>query len=620
MSDKHASLETRLADAQSPYDKLVAMTDLAWELRYHDPQRSKSLIKEALERVDSADLEIVERHNIIANVDRNNAHFDYLDSAFSEAIAHAGAALGIYESTYQLTNQIRTLSTLSVVYMQLGDFSAALQHGIRQLEISEALEDQASIVNGLNRIGVIYSLMGNYEQALEQYALCLPFYEANNDLNGQARIYNNCLIEYQNLEQHDKALEAGLKSLTLFKAADNLFGRSRIHGNLVRLYTKLDDYENAVQHGDLALSLADQLDNKEHIMVTSLYVGQMHSAIGNFDQAVTYIQTALSIAEETQSRTYQYECHQSLAAVYKNAEDFQRALFHYETFHTLKEAVFDEENTTKIRNLEVSFRTRAAQYEAEMYRHRNAELEALRQQDRVYFERLSEMKDELLRTASHDLKSPLSTLSMLVFALKANPSLDDDGLALAGQIDHQIERMREFVISVLDLAKLETGRAMSIEPLPMVRYVASIVQDYQPLAAKKQISLQFESGEEEIVAKFDPSQIRRVIENLLANAIKFTPPNGEIFVSLGATDKAIIAVSDNGIGIPSDAIPHVFDRFYRVEGETHRSVDGSGLGLAIAKAIVEQHDGEIWVESVIGQGTTFKVGLPLAHELSLDTV
>jgi signal transduction histidine kinase len=186
------------------------------------------------------------------------------------------------------------------------------------------------------------------------------------------------------------------------------------------------------------------------------------------------------------------------------------------------------------------------------------------------------------------------------------------------QIDHQIERMREFVIGVLDLAKLETGRALSIEPLPMVHYLRSIVQDFQPRATEKRIGLGFTASDADIVAEFDPVEIRRVVENLLSNAIKFTPSNGEIMVSIDLNDEVIIRVSDTGIGIPQAAIPHVFDRFFRVNNETHRAVDGTGLGLAIAKSIIEQHSGKIWVESVEGQGSTFSFNLQTSSESGAD--
>jgi signal transduction histidine kinase len=207
---------------------------------------------------------------------------------------------------------------------------------------------------------------------------------------------------------------------------------------------------------------------------------------------------------------------------------------------------------------------------------------------------------------------------MLVFMLKSNETLDDAGHELVQQIDHQIERMREFVMGVLDLAKLETGRALSIEPLPMVHYLRSIVQDFQPRANEKQIALGFTASDADIVAEFDPVEIRRVVENLLSNAIKFTPSNGEIMVTIDLNDEVIIRVSDTGVGIPQAAIPHVFDRFFRVNNEAHRAVDGTGLGLAIAKSIIEQHSGKIWVESVEGQGSTFSFNLQTSRESGAD--
>ena len=103
----------------------------------------------------------------------------------------------------------------------------------------------------------------------------------------------------------------------------------------------------------------------------------------------------------------------------------------------------------------------------------------------------------------------------------------------------------------------------------------------------------------------------QVIDNLLSNAIKFTPANGRVELSAAQeADGILIRVADTGIGIPPEAMPRLFERFYRVQRGDHRTIDGTGLGLSIAKAVVEQHQGQIWVESEEGKGSVFYVALP----------
>jgi two-component system phosphate regulon sensor histidine kinase PhoR len=131
------------------------------------------------------------------------------------------------------------------------------------------------------------------------------------------------------------------------------------------------------------------------------------------------------------------------------------------------------------------------------------------------------------------------------------------------------------------------------------------------LTEEKQIELRFE-GSEPVHVVADPVRLRQVVVNLVDNAIKYTSPGGTVSVSSFSMDgKAILEVADTGIGIPQEALPHVFERFYRVDGARSRQLGGTGLGLAIVKSICTAFGGTVSVQSVAESGTTFRVELPL---------
>lgn len=617
MAETIETLEARLQATDNVCEKIDLRNELAWKLRSENVSRCLELTQQAQALVESNACQGIPYQKGIADSLRNLAGYYHYHSDFVQATTLADSAIELYEAIGDLRAQFDPLAILYAVHIQLGNYSAALETCTRRLEICEILDDYSEQPKVLNSIGVMYSLQGQYQQALTYYDRVIPIYEANSDMTGLARLYNNYLVEYQKLADFEKALDYGLKSLSIFEETGNQFGQSRIHGNLNRIYAKQEDFDNAFMHGNKSIELAEQLNHQEHKIINSLYMGQTYTDAGQYTDAISYLDIALNLADQAEMKLWQYQCHRALAQAYKGLGQYDHACNHFEQFHILKEALTTAEGETKLQNLEIRYRTQVAQQEAQFYRERSEELEVQREQDRQYFERLSEMKDEVLRTASHDLKSPLSTLSMLVYVLKGNSSLDDDAQQLIDRINKQIERMRDFVIGVLDLAKLETGRSLSIESLPMVHYLKSIVEDYRPDAEEKQISLTFSAESEDIVGEFDPVEIRRVIENLLSNAIKFTS-SGRVELSVGReNDKVVVSVSDTGLGIPPDAIRFVFDRFYRVESEAHRLIDGSGIGLAIAKTIVDQHNGEIWVESENGKGSTFNFTLQLAHNQSM---
>jgi signal transduction histidine kinase len=142
----------------------------------------------------------------------------------------------------------------------------------------------------------------------------------------------------------------------------------------------------------------------------------------------------------------------------------------------------------------------------------------------------------------------------------------------------------------------------------------SVVEEFRPQAEAKghTLTVRREGMGSALEATADDSRLRQVARNLIGNAIKYTPPGGQVAVTAEARGNTVqVTVQDTGIGIPPADLPHIFDRFYRVQTDATRDIEGNGLGLAIVKAIVEQHAGQIAVESTVGQGSRFSFSLPL---------
>jgi signal transduction histidine kinase len=154
------------------------------------------------------------------------------------------------------------------------------------------------------------------------------------------------------------------------------------------------------------------------------------------------------------------------------------------------------------------------------------------------------------------------------------------------------------------------------EPVPLDEVTRAAVADFQIAAAEAQLTLQTEIASDLPPVCGTPTHLRRVLDNLIENAIKFTPPQGRITVRMKKPreDQILLEVSDTGIGIRSDQQERIFERFYQVDGSAKRRYPGSGLGLALVKEIVETYGGEISVESAVGRGSTFFVTLPTSAQ------
>lgn len=251
-------------------------------------------------------------------------------------------------------------------------------------------------------------------------------------------------------------------------------------------------------------------------------------------------------------------------------------------------------------------------------RDQQRELAALRQNEREHFEQIVALKDDVLRMVSHDLKNPLSSVTVALSYIGdiVHSEVSDDAQETAfyylDVIKHGIDKMRQLITDVLDLASAEQNIEMHREAVPLSQYLAYCVSEMHIAAQEQDISLQIVAPQQDGNISVSLNRFEHVMNNLISNAIKYNQPGGVVELGGSVDEKrAILWVRDDGIGIPADDLPHIFNKFYRVEGSAeHRKRSGTGLGMAIAKAIVDQHGGTLSVESVLGKGTTFTIVLP----------
>jgi two-component system phosphate regulon sensor histidine kinase PhoR len=238
--------------------------------------------------------------------------------------------------------------------------------------------------------------------------------------------------------------------------------------------------------------------------------------------------------------------------------------------------------------------------------------------DITLLKNLEQMKNDFVNTVSHDLKSPITIIAGLAdLMLRASPG-DERHAARCQDIRDTAQHMSELVTDLLDLGKIEAGLDPYREPTDVLPLIGEAVRMVTPSAEAKRITLHADvTGEAwvNVVA----SRIRQALINLIDNGVKYTPDGGRVSVAAvfsagsGGEGTVAIRVTDTGIGIPARDLPHVFDKFYRVNGQATRGIAGTGLGLAITRSIVEAHGGRVRVESLEGAGTTFVMELPLTR-------
>ena len=235
--------------------------------------------------------------------------------------------------------------------------------------------------------------------------------------------------------------------------------------------------------------------------------------------------------------------------------------------------------------------------------------------DITELKRLEDIRKDFVANVSHELRTPISSIKGYAETLlDGKVDSEDNVKEFLGIIYQDSNRLANLIDDLLDLSKIESGKMkMEFELLEVLPLVKRCVNVLEKTAKDKKLSIKLEIPANLSKALGDHNRLSQVFLNLLDNAIKYTPEGGAICVGAANKEKFIqVDISDTGIGIPEKDLPRIFERFYRVDKARSRELGGTGLGLSIVKHIIQTHNGQVWVQSTLGQGSTFSFTIPIA--------
>lgn len=235
--------------------------------------------------------------------------------------------------------------------------------------------------------------------------------------------------------------------------------------------------------------------------------------------------------------------------------------------------------------------------------------------DMTRLRKLETLRQEFVANVSHELKTPLSSIKAYAETLRAGAINDHEhNLQFVQRIEDQADRLHQLILDLIRLARIESGEeAYEIGDVDVQEMVEICLSENQAAAQSKSIELRSTPPEERLTVRADDEAVRQILENLISNAIKYTPDGGEVTVRWARREKdCLIEVIDTGIGIDPEHQDRLFERFYRVDRARSRELGGTGLGLSIVKHLALFFGGAVGVQSQVGQGSVFWVRLPLA--------
>lgn len=235
---------------------------------------------------------------------------------------------------------------------------------------------------------------------------------------------------------------------------------------------------------------------------------------------------------------------------------------------------------------------------------------AITMQDISYLKELDRLKNDFVHTVSHDLRSPLTAVLGYTELIERTGPLSENQQEFLHRIQGSVQHITALVNDLLDLGRLEAGFDMRREEVKLESVLRYTLDMFEPHMKEKGIILTTDIANTLHPLRANPIRIRQMMDNLIGNAIKYTPEGGNIHVGVSMEEnQVILVVSDSGPGIPPGEHSRIFEKFYRATNAPE-GIRGSGLGLAIVKSIVDSHQGRVWVESAVGRGSSFFVVLP----------
>ncbi len=245
----------------------------------------------------------------------------------------------------------------------------------------------------------------------------------------------------------------------------------------------------------------------------------------------------------------------------------------------------------------------------------NEEMILLAIEDITEKKQIERQKDDFISIASHELKTPVTSMKMYSQILQKHPLLTSDKNAsdMLSKMDLEMNRLTELVASFMNVYKLGTGKLrLHKKHFELAELIAEVVANFQYTVTSHTVE---QKGELKAKVFADSARINQVLVNLISNAIKYSPDADQVLVTLSKTkERVIVSIQDFGMGIPKDEQNRIYERFFRAKGKKEGKIPGLGLGLFISTEIVKQHGGDLWVDSIEKHGSTFYFTLPIGQK------
>ena len=553
----------------------------------------------------------------------------------------------IDSSNFERTNAaIR--QNMANAYFDLGQTTKAFEYYIEAVRYAEMSRDTSFWATTLNNIGNAYNSEENYERASYYLEKAMLLAEQKNLKNELYRTSLNLANTRNGQEKFEEALDLYNRALNLNKQIRPDSPPIIVLYNLGRLNGSLGNYEKAESQFRESLDYSQQMGIPQGIYYNNFGLGNLFYRMNRYEEAIQYYEAAESISEQLGATLLIQDIRQKLYVAYRDANRYQGALEYLELYNELSDSLSNIEKEQALAELENQLeldrqnevnrllQEKQAQQEAQlkvqyvfiiigalviilivillfMMRKSAREREEINKKLEVQKEELLEAnktKDKLFAIIAHDLRTPMAQMQGILHLIEENVVSKEELVQLIPELEASIQKNVNVMEDLLAWAQEQlSGVNMEIIPINIHDVVEEIVSSQSFLANKKGVRInQSIPKDQQVLA--DQNALHLVVRNIIANSIKFTSKGDEIEIRTEVNSNyTTLVIRDTGIGIPADAKDKIFGhKAWTREGTDKEK--GTGFGLSLSKEFVDRMNGNIWFESVEGEGATFFVKLP----------
>ncbi|WP_438481888.1 tetratricopeptide repeat-containing sensor histidine kinase [Oleiharenicola lentus] len=582
-----------------------------------------------------------------------------MTSNYPEARTVIDAALALPAGDAEKLERAQALHGSGQIYWNRGDYARAEACFVEAQTVAEVVADKRLLTRVLNSRGIVARHQKNLTQSADFFTKALI--AAGDEIDLRLQIQNNLAVLYIDMGRLDDARTQLTANLATHTANNNRRSVANAIINLAIVETNAGNHIAALDYNLRALALRKELGIPRHIASAQVAVAASLIKAARADEALSYLKNAQIAAEKLASHELWANLYTAMSNAHAAREEFREALDFQKKAEKENELVAGEKTAAAVAELRERFdaekrerelvEMRASQLqknnelalkESELQRHKleryafgvvlilssitfiaivgrhRAKVRAERiifeqtQRAREAAEEANQTKTRLLDLASHDLKAPLVGVMMTADILIEESANQANLIEPARSIRAESERMFKLVQGLLDGSAVEANRLkLTLASLDLNSLVAATISVFQRRAAHKQQRVEFTPAKELPEIEGDYTRLQQVVENLIDNALKFSPAGTTVHIAVSSQmDRVQLAVRDEGPGLTDEDKQKLFQKFSRLSAVPTAGETSTGLGLALARELVELHGGKIWAESKPSEGAVFMVEIP----------